>query len=376
MKKYSFLICFLWITATAAAAQKPVATIPFDFYGNLPYLKAGVNGSKTVWFVLDSGASGCVIDKTWAGELGLKTEGKAAGTGAGKGTYEITYAKDATYDMPGTKLKVDSSYVIDLSSNHSQMGRPLHGIIGYDFFKRYVVLIDYEKHVIKLYEPATFNYTGTGETVPIVLKPKTPHFTGKLKVAGREAADREFLIDSGSGDAVDDDLIAESTAPKREIVAGVGLGQEFRSVMGPVEWLKMGKLSVENTFGVSGGKALIGGQVLKRFTVILDYSRNQMILEPNRFYSDVFTQDASGADLRLDTATKYFKVHSVQKNTAAEEAGLKEGDLITAIDGHPSSAFELARVWDLFSKAGRVHRLSLLRDKNKLKITIRLHKKM
>ena len=84
------------------------------------------------------------------------------------------------------------------------MGRPLDGIIGYDLFDRYVVLIDYDAQVLRLYDSETYQYDAKGEISPISLKRKTPHFTGLLKVAGREAASREFLVDSGSGDAVDD----------------------------------------------------------------------------------------------------------------------------------------------------------------------------
>jgi len=359
--------------ATAAAGQS-LTTIPFELYGNLIYLKVNVNGSKPLWFDLDSGASGCVIDQRLAKQLRIKTEGKAAGTGAGKGTYDIIFAKNVTYDISGIKLKVENSYVIDLSSNITIMGRPLDGIIGYDFFARYVVLIDYDAGVLRLYDPQTFNYSGSGEIVPLTLKKKTPYITGKLKVAGREAADREFLIDTGSADAVDDDLIAESTAPKLEIIAGVGLGQEFRSTLGGIEWLQLGKLSVEKAFGVSGGRALLGGEVLRRFTVILDYSRGRMILEPNRYYKNGFVLDASGADLRFAPEGKQFKVHSVHKNSPAEEAGLREGDIITAIDGRASAAFSLDQVSKMFTKDGQEYRLSVRRNKDLLEFMIRLRK--
>lgn len=362
-----------WAQKPPAGTGKSLASIPFELYGDLIYIKVSVNGSKPLSFNLDSGASGCVVDLTLAKRLGLKTEGKAAGTGAGSGTYEITFAKNVNYDISGFKLAVESSYVIDLSGNISIMGRPLDGIIGYDLFARYVVIIDYDSRVLRLYEPQTYGYSGSGEIVPIVLKKKTPYFTGKLKVAGREAADREFLIDTGSGDSVDDDLVAESTAPKLEIIAGVGLGQEFKSVAGPVEWLKMGKLSVENAFGVSG-RSMIGGQVLRRFRVIFDYSRGHMVLEPGRHYREAFAQDASGLNLRFEAGSKQFKIHSVHKNSPAEEAGLRVGDLITAINGRPASAFSLAQVWQMFTRDGKKYTLTVRRDKKLLKVRIPLRK--
>lgn len=77
--------------APAPATRLPVS-IPFDFANNQVFLKVGINSAKPVWFVLDSGASGCVIDAALAQQLGLKVEGEKQGTGAGKGTVTVRFA--------------------------------------------------------------------------------------------------------------------------------------------------------------------------------------------------------------------------------------------------------------------------------------------
>jgi len=333
-----------------------------------------VNASKPLWFILDSGASGCVIDQTQAKLLGLKTEGKAKGTGAGAGTYDLTFAKNVIFKLSVIETQIESSYVIDLSSNLSVEGREANGILGYDFFNRYVVLIDYDAMILRLYDPQTYNYSGRGEIIPFTFKRKLPHITAKFKVAGHEPADRDFLIDTGSADAVDDDLIAQASSPKLETVGGVGLGQEFKTVLGRAEWLKLGSFTIENTLGVSGGTALIGGEVLHRFTVIFDYSRQQMILEPNRHFRDEFVSGASGADLRLVPESKIFRVHSVRKDSPAAEAGLREGDLIMAIDGSPTAEFNLDQAQRMFAQDGREYLLSVKRGSEPLQVKIKSRK--
>jgi hypothetical protein len=361
-------------TNSRVASSQSITTIPFELYDNLIYLTVRVNGSKPLWFILDSGASGCVIDQTQAKLLGLKTEGKAKGTGAGAGTYDLTFAKNVTFKLSVIETQIESSYVIDLSSNLSVEGREAHGILGYDFFNRYVVLIDYDAMILRLYDPRTYNYSGRGEIIPFTFKRKLPHVTAKFKVAGHEPADRDFLIDTGSADAVDDDLIAQASSPKLETVGGVGLGQEFKTVLGRAEWLKLGSFTIDNTLGVSGGTALIGGEVLHRFTVIFDYSRHQMILEPNRHFRDEFVYGASGADLRLVPESKIFRVHSVRKDSPAAEAGLREGDLIMAIDGSPTAEFNLDQAQRMFAQDGSEYLLSAKRGSEPLQAKIKLRK--
>jgi hypothetical protein len=361
-------------TNSRSASIKSPTTIPFELSDNLIYLPVRVNGSKPLWFILDSGASGCVIDQTQAKLLALKTEGKAQGTGAGTGTYDLTYAKNVTFNLSGIETQIESSYVIDLSSNLSVEGREADGILGYDFFSRYVVMIDYDAMTLRLYDSQTYNYSGSGEIIPFTFKRKLPHITAKFKVAGREAADRDFLIDTGSADAADDDLIAQSTSPKIETIGGVGLGQEFKTVLGRAEWLKLGNFTIENTLGVSGGTGLIGGEVLHRFTVIFDYNRQRIILEPNRHLRDEFSVDASGADLRLAPESKSFRVHSVRKDSPAAEAGLRESDLITAIDGSPSTGFNLDQAQRMFTRDGREYLLSVRRGSEVLQVRMKLRK--
>ena len=93
MKTVIRIIAGILALASLAMAQAPQPKLPksfrFDFENNIIFLKVGINRQPPVWFILDTGASGNVLDSGLVQKMGLKTEGERQGTGAGKGTSNI-----------------------------------------------------------------------------------------------------------------------------------------------------------------------------------------------------------------------------------------------------------------------------------------------
>ncbi len=79
-----------------------------------------------------------------------------------------------------------------------------------------------------------------------------------------------------------------------------------------------------------------------------------MILEPNRDISNPEEYDMSGM-LLIDEGTdfKTFKVKRVIDNSPATLAGLREGDIISAVDGKPTSNLTLEQLRQMFKQKGR-----------------------
>ena len=156
--------------ANAAARSQTLATIPFEMYFNEIFVQVRVNNSEPMWFVVDSGAGGWIVDRAHATRLGLHLEQETAqGTGAGSGTYDVSYVKDVSFTLLGFNIAVPLIGVIDLSAHKSQIGREVEGLVGYDFFEKFVVEIDYGSRVIRLFDPATYHYSGVGESIPIMV---------------------------------------------------------------------------------------------------------------------------------------------------------------------------------------------------------------
>ena len=362
------------VAAAYAQATPPLPlSIPFDFENNQIYLRVGINGHEPVWFVLDSGASGCVIDTAVARKLGLQTHGEKRSTGAGAGTYLVTFTDSVTYDLPGVHVTIPESFVIDLSAQPAIVGRNIAGILGYDFFARYVVALDYDAAVMTLFSPAGFAYNGTGTAIPFTLVKKTPHIKIHVTVTDGPGVEREVLVDSGSEDTIDDDSLA--TAPKRlQIVGGVGLGQEFQTTIGRARSMQLGPYILEQPFGATGGVPLIGTEILRRFYVIFDYARSKLILEPNRHLHDAFVFDASGLDLRWSADA--FLIHDVAQGSPAAESGLQTGDVIVSIDGQPAANFHLQQVQTLLTDVGKSLRLGIRRGNKQFEISLTLRERL
>lgn len=358
-------------------SNQSLAAIPFELYFNEIYVQVRVNNSEPLWFVVDSGAGGWIVDRAHATRLGLHLEQDTAqGTGAGSGTYGVSYVKDVTFSLLDFNIPVPLIGVIDLSAHKSQIGRELEGLIGFDFFEKFIVEIDYESRVIRLFDPKTYHYSGVGESIPITVdqEARNPFLTAEITVQGAAPQLRKLLIDTGSNDALDDSFVAQSTGPKIEIVGGVGLGKEFKINVGRVSRLMLGAVSFDDVDAGAGGVALVGGEILRRFTVIFDFAHSRMILEPNQHIKDAFLFDASGVTLQLVPESGDFSVHSVMQGSPAGKAGLREGDLIQSIDGLSSQHFTLNQVEKMFLRDGAEHHLTVRRDNQTLKFDIKLRK--
>lgn len=364
--------------ATISAAQgvpsRLPAVIPAEMTGSTIVVPVRVNGSDRKWFILDTGANSCVLADGLAKALRLTPQAAAEGTGAGAGPVPyLRYPRDsALFDVGGVQFRCDHVISLDLSQQPAILGRPIDGILGSDFISQYAVVIDYDSPVLQLHDPAKYEYRGTGEALPLTFDRRLPYLTARLTVAGVPPENRRLLLDSGSEDAVDDDLILKSTGPHREVTGGVGLGQPYRVTFGWVEHLDLGQFRLSQLPSVAPGVALIGGEVLRRFRVIVDYSRNRLILEPGAHFADVHRGDRSGLDLRLAPAEGMLIVQEVQSGSAGAAAGLKSGDRILAVDGAAVAELGLRRVQRMLTVPGVDYRLRVMRAGTIQEVELRL----
>jgi C-terminal processing protease CtpA/Prc len=89
---------------------------------------------------------------------------------------------------------------------------------------------------------------------------------------------------------------------------------------------------------------LIGPGVLSQFDVTFDYARKRIILEKNSEYGRPDTWDRAG--MWLGQQSDHFHVVDVIAGSPAAQAGIKVGDLITAVNGKPASSYFLPELRD------------------------------
>src|SRR5262249_54011477 len=75
-------------------------------------------------------------------------------------------------------------------------GRRRTGILGSGFFRRFVVEIDQRTKRVTLHEPASFEYSGSGEVLALRFRRDTPIVSASLGSGGKTIPG-EFELDTG-----------------------------------------------------------------------------------------------------------------------------------------------------------------------------------
>ena len=274
------------------------ATIPLEIDNNIILMWVSVNGSRPLKFIFDTGASHTILQSQRGAELGLKPEEQVSGTATG-GAIEGSLTSGVSLKVAGAEV---SNQQIGLIAFPVPPGFEFDGVIGYDFIKEFVVEIDYLKKVMTLYDPRTYRYRGKGEIVPMVLDGRRiPFITTTIIFDKGPAVEASLEVDTGA----DRTIIFSSPFVAREKLvtriigttegSGRGAGGEQKILVGKIKAARLGKFLFANppvglVLNNDGkeGDGVIGGEIFRRFKVILNYSRQQMILEPNRSFNDPF----------------------------------------------------------------------------------------
>lgn len=375
------------------ASGNEARDIPIDLNGVHIFMDCSINDSDPLSFILDTGASVTCIDSKLASDLGFELTGEIMGGGAGEERVEINFIKDATFRVPGVEVIGQTVATVALGDIlEKRFGRSIDGILGYDFISRFVVVIDYVNSTLRLHHRDGWEYKGSGAVVPIRLVGSSPRCDATITVSGREPIACELLVDTGAGSAL---IFSKPFAEKHDLLAalsrkvffegGYGIGGESRDYLGRIESVQLGDLSFKAPFAMfsqdeRGAGAdrtyagLLGGRILEQCTVIFDYERKQMILEPNERFGSEIHFDMSG--IVCDTGGRgdwhTFTVRHVVEGSAAEKAGLETGDVIVSVDGKPASELWRVDLIEIFREDGREVHLEIDRAGTVLKKVLHL----
>ncbi len=401
MKKTPFLpgtlfVCALAVTALAGYSR---GTSDNSYRGSLSFelvvkhilVNVTVGNSRPLPFILDTGDQLAIIDLDRAKELGLTLQGDIQSGGAGGQVLHGSYVRGSSFTIPGVnRFSQPLTLAFPLKNLEAPLGHEVDGVIGGDFIKEFVVEIDYQSHVVRLYDKDTFRYSGHGESIPIEMNAENhPVIEAEVTPEGGQALQGKFLIDIGSSAslALYSPFVSRHNllGPKLKTIRAMGaagIGGEMRARIGRVAELKIGdfRLSEPVTFfsqdkaGVfasSSAQGNIGEQILSRFNLFLDYSHSRIILEPNKDFGQPFAPADPGLVLEgVGSDFKTFRVLDVLENSPASEAGLRKRDVITAVDGRPASSLSLNEITEMFERAG-TYSLDVRRGDTKLQVALR-----
>jgi hypothetical protein len=359
--------------------------IPFDLLANHIYLRGRVNDSDSLWVVLDSGAGGDVIDAAVAKAIGLVATSTGRGRGAG-GEVETGTVPSVSVKLPGVTLDGAPIQTMPLEPFRRRSGRPMDVIVGAPLIQRCVLRVDYAAQVLEFLPAETFDYQGKGAIVPVTFRFGHPYITARITLAGQKPIEGQFVVDLGSSQAV---ILTPAFAEKHHALEtlgptieghGLGVGGQLSSRIGRIASVEVGgvtfpqpitslPISSGSYVGASDAIGNIGGEIMRRFTVTLDYSRQRMILEPNAQVGEPFEADMSGLGLQVGPeGSNALEVQWIQPDSPAAQAGIQPDDLIEKVDGKAALEVGMRGMREISRRSGERHVLSIRRGDRTLEI--------
>ncbi|HMF28385.1 MAG TPA: PDZ domain-containing protein, partial [Candidatus Cybelea sp.] len=262
-------------------------------------------------------------------------------------------------------------------------GRPVDGLIGWEVLSRYITTFDYANRQVILSMRGTAAPPTGGHVVPFVFYSTQPQIACTI-----DGIPAECTIDTGARDTIS--FMTPFIATHPEIVpatttavgvTGFGFGGPSLGKLGRVQTIGIGDLTLTDLvadYSVQKAGALtapfvaanIGGNLLRRFSVTFDYYNGTMTLVPNDSFKESDWYERSG--LFLVRRGDSVLVVDARPGTPAAEAGIARGDVITAVNGTPTSAMLLGDVRGLLAApAGSVVTLTVA-DKSGTQRTVKV----
>jgi hypothetical protein len=365
--------------------------IRFDLIHNLMIIPVFINGSDTLKFILDTGVSHTMITSL-KGSVGASFNFAREITlmGLGNGNEVTAYHSFGNkLELPGV-VGVNQSMIIlkdDFDYLSQGLGTQIHGLLGYDVFDSFVVEIDYKSRKLTLYDPQFYARRRSDrakrkmDAVPLSVVRRKPFAKATVQDDLGNTHNLNMLIDSGASNALTLFTSADENLeiPDLSIYSfiGIGLSGDIYGHIGRVRRFGLGRYKFKKPLATFPDEASvqisnyendrsgsIGADVLKRFTVVFNYSAGEMLLKPNASFKDDFKFNLSGIDITTPFPDlPVYQVTKIREGSPAWIAGLQVGDQIVTINGIETSEYELSNVVQLLqSKSGRTMRVGVKRD--------------
>lgn len=352
---------------------------PFKVTENAIVVDAVVNGKKAS-FMFDTGFGGYI---TINNRIDI---GKPSGTMILRdfvGQFEVPVVRLTSIEMGDLKLtNLDGRAVQKPASRMTDYyGTHCDGIMGLSVVKDYITEINFENSKF-IFHPKSFDITKrTPDNQKTFLAKLEPHGYNSLEIAV-EANGQEMMLALDTGNAF-------YIATHKDVLERVGLWKptdkpKFVAQSGVASgvvdswhiWVHDAKIygvpvpvSLWNVIDRPSSSAEHDGTVgygfLKNFNIIIDYERRHVWLE--NFTGKVVDEFKGevGIRLGLNPQTNRVEVFWVLDSSPAEQAGIKEGDVLVAINGKSLTTIRRDKIADMLEgPVGSSVRLTLSRGAN------------
>jgi len=365
------LLCCCFVTARAQYftldSNRKKAIMPFRFVRNLVVIKLKINNRGPYNFILDTGVGQMLItEPSLFDSLAVYTKRAIKITGFGEGeNYEAYLTAPLQVDIKGLKSHNVSAAILmkDLLGLSGYAGMPIHGLLGYEFFSQLAVKVDFEDSLITVSRPQNIRAFKKGIRIPMSIEKNRPYIETNVTCDDGTENRSKFIVDLGAGHAISLENVAEKDAFSQKYIAGnlgVGLKGLISGYLGRVKGIDLGKYKLKNLIASypedNFTKSLsvlrdgnIGVDLLKRFTLIFDYSGGALYLKPNTKYHEPFEHDMSGLEYYAAGGEfNHVIIDRVEPGSAGDLAGLEKNYEITAINFKSVDLMTLEQIDALF----------------------------
>ncbi|MEI8058947.1 MAG: aspartyl protease family protein [Ferruginibacter sp.] len=324
---------------------KLLTRFPFKQYsGGVMMVHAKLeNVSDTLNFILDTGSGGISLDSATCVEFNIPviaTDTIITGMGS---SHKVAFLFDQTITLGNLPVKHLNFHINDYEVLSSVYGEKVDGIIGFSFFSRYIVAINFDSSFIEVYSPGHFKYTKEGTTIH-------PAFTALpivwLNIKDRIKMGYNFYLDTGAGlcflmsdrFAEDSNIVLLHRKPVLTQAQGMGGKLQMRLTvikevkLGPYRFRQVPTYLFNDEFNVTsypftGG--LLGNDLLRRFNMVFNYPKREIHLTPNNSFNDRFDYAYTG--LGIYYTDKKIMIEDVIADSPADKAKFKAGDEIVVV---------------------------------------------
>lgn len=374
-------------------------TIDFKSASNLIIIPVTINESDTLNFILDTGVRYPIITELpFVNKLNLNYLMPVQIQGLGE-EYELTAYRSANNSIKLNGLTAwnqEVQMIIDENFQISHMlGLPVHGLIGFNLFKDYIVKIDYSSEKLTLYRPEHYKYRDRKKDIilPLHFDGNKPFVRTSIVTEDLQEVPVKLLVDTGASDALwlsekSDDRI-EIPQKHIETFLGRGLNGDLYGTKGRIDGLWVGPLVlpkpivafpnselIDQLISTNDRNGTIGAEILRRFVVTIDYRNSRMTLRPTYRVKEEFNYNMSGMEvINPMPGLPIFTITDIRENSPAYFAGLQVNDQILSLNNSNHRSLELNDINLLLqSKENKKIKITVLRDGEEYKTSFELKK--
>lgn len=332
-----------------------ITRFPFkQFSGGVMVIQAQFdNVSDTLNFILDTGSGGISLDSSTCVEFNIPiqpTDTTITGIG---GVRKVSFAFDRDLLLPGLTVRHLNFHVNNYDVLTSVYGEKVDGIIGYSFFRRYIVKIDFDSSMIEIYSPGKIGYPKEG----VILHPAFTNLPIQwLDIKDKKKLGFNFYFDTGAGlcllmseqFAKDSGILLKKRKPVLTQAEGMAGMLQMRLTLirevkiGPYKFKKVPVYLYKDDYNVTsypytGG--LLGNDLLHRFNMVINYPNREIHLSPNKYFNESFDYAYTG--LGIYFVQGKIIVEDIIAGSPADKAHFKINDEIIAVNKNFSNNLQV-----------------------------------